>query len=816
MIDLTKGTRTAAVGPVGMSLERLLSEQVRDWMRDDCRPFKFYLEREELVGSDPEAVIELINQEIVLRRRKGDAPRPEDYLKDYPDLAEPLSELFDIYDAISIPGEVRPRQVVPLTDEWAGVALGLHGSPQIPGYRIERLLGAGGMGIVYLADELALKRRVALKVLRNGNQDDSGQRSRLEREAAAVAKCQHPNLVQIFQIGEYQGELYLALEYVSGDTLAKALAGIPQPTREAAKLVEKLARAIDHAHSRGVVHRDLKPANVLLTKDGEPKITDFGLARLEENSTRTEVGSFVGTLAYMAPEQASGGQVEVGAPADIHALGVILYESLTGRPPYRADTPEKILQKLLFESAVPPSRLQPETPRDLEAICLRCLERIPSQRYATAAELAEDLRRFLDGRPTVARPLHPAVRVWRWCRRNRKLAAVSGSLAATVVVAVAALVGLTYRHNLQLRAEIARAQAKDAESRRNYREARSTIQAMLERLSDPRFTGTTRMKELGRDQMEEAVGFYDRILQQLVTHDPAVRFDMARALGLVSTVQHELGNGDEAEKHVRRALDMLDGLRSEFPENLEYLRVQVECFNRLGIYLLGLGGFAQAVAADERAVQLAEGLAGATPGEQSHLELVAVCHDTLAGCLRASNRLPEARDHYRKAIEIRDRLDPAKLPGLFQRHAETLTNDGVTLWNMNETAQALARFRQVEELTLAIPAEQRNNVSFGRLYLNWSGVLYGLRRFDDAVERASVGLDHVEPYLRTEPNDAGAREVALKLHGNRGLALGYKEKHRESADDWRRVVELAKEPIPHGYRVRLAIELVSAGDVAVR
>ena len=485
MIDVNNDIGTAAVSPLDLSLEQLLSEQVRDWMRGDCKPFKCYLERQASLAVEPESIIELsINQEIVLRqRRRGDSPKPEDYLNDYPNLAEPLSELFDVYDAISFPTELRQPVGIPPANQGTLEAQSLDWAPQIPGYRIERVLGSGGMGIVYLADELALKRKVALKFLRHGKKDDSGHRARLEREAAAVAKCQHPNLVQIFQIGEHACELYLALEYVEGVNLAKALAGIPHPPPEAAKLVEKLARAVDHAHSRGVVHRDLKPANVLLTTEGEPKITDFGLARLEDKSTRTEVGSFVGTLAYMAPEQASAGEAEVGAPADIHALGVILYESLSGRPPYRADTPEKILEQLLFQAVAPPSSHQPEIPRDLEAICLKCLEKTPSHRYATAAELAEDLRRFLDGRPTLARPVRPVVRIWRWSRRNPTLAAVSGLLAVTVIVAVSTILGLMYRHNLQLRGEVARTRAKDAESRRNYQQARGPRSTRCSRAS---------------------------------------------------------------------------------------------------------------------------------------------------------------------------------------------------------------------------------------------------------------------------------------------------------------------------------------------
>ncbi len=561
MIDVKDEIASATVSPLGLSLEQLLSEQVRDWMRGECRPFKFYLERQASFAAEPESIIELINQEIVLRRRRGDTPTPAEYLCDYPDLAEPLSQLFEIYDAISFSTESRPPTLVPITNDGASQVCAPNGLPEIPGYRTERVLGSGGMGVVYLADELALKRKVALKFLRHENQHDSGHRTRLEREAAAFAKCQHPNLVQIFHIGEYQSELYLALEYINGVTLARALAGIPQPPQEAARLVEKLARAVDHAHSRGVVHRDLKPSNVLLTTEGEPKITDFGLARVEDNSTRTEVGSFVGTLAYMAPEQAGPGSAAVGAPADIHALGVILYESLTGQTPYRAETPGEIVQKVLFETVIPPSRHQPEVPRDLDAICLKCLEKVPSHRYATAVALAEDIRRFLDGRPTLARPVRPAVRLWRWCRRNPRLSAVSAILAATILIAASSFIAQTYRHNAQLVAEVKRTQAKDAESRRNYQEARKAIQAMLALLYDARVAGSPRLIELRRELQRKALTFYDQILLENDSKDPFVRADTARALLDAYILQHALGQGKQAETSVRRAIGLVEGLR---------------------------------------------------------------------------------------------------------------------------------------------------------------------------------------------------------------------------------------------------------------
>ena len=246
-------------------------------------------------------MIELINQEIVLRQVRGEAPLPADYIVDFPDLAEALSRLFEVHAALSLPAELRDvvageRARNPIPEGPVELA----SAPRILGYEVMGILGHGGMGVVYLARHRALGRKVALKLLHEGRQSDRDHRARFEREAAAVAKCQHPNLVQIHEIGECDGQSYLALEYVEGMTLARSLAGVPQPPRAAAALAETLARAIDHAHSRGVVHRDLKPANVLITADGQPKITDFGLAKIDAGTTHTEVGAIMGTLAYMA------------------------------------------------------------------------------------------------------------------------------------------------------------------------------------------------------------------------------------------------------------------------------------------------------------------------------------------------------------------------------------------------------------------------------------------------------------------------------------------------------------------------------------
>jgi tetratricopeptide (TPR) repeat protein len=306
----------------------------------------------------------------------------------------------------------------------------------VPGYEIHGVLGRGGMGVVYRARQVSLKRLVALKMVLAGPLAGPAELARFRAEAEAVARLQHPNIVQIHEVGEHQGGPFFSLEYVDGGSLAQKLRGGPLPGRQAAELVETLARAVHHAHQRGVVHRDLKPANVLLLADGTPKVTDFGLAkRLEGDAGQTQSGAVMGTPSYMAPEQAAGKVKEVGPLADVYALGAILYECLTGRPPFRGDTLMATLQQVLTEEPVPPSRLQPRVHRDLETICLKCLRKDPRQRYPSAVAVAEDLARFGAGEAVLARREGLAGRLWRRVRRSPVIAA--SVLAAVVVIAVA-------------------------------------------------------------------------------------------------------------------------------------------------------------------------------------------------------------------------------------------------------------------------------------------------------------------------------------------------------------------------------------------
>jgi WD40 repeat protein/tRNA A-37 threonylcarbamoyl transferase component Bud32 len=328
------------------------------------------------------------------------------------------------------------------------------------GYEILSELGRGGMSVVYQARQRHPARIVALKLLLGERHAGPEHHARFRAEADALARLQHPHIVQVFDLGQDEGIPFLVLEYMAGGSLAQRVGAGPQSARSAAELVECLALAVQHAHAHGVIHRDLKPANVLLTEDGTPKISDFGLAK-QERPDLTATGAVLGTPSYMAPEQAAGASRTVGPGADVYALGAILYELLTGRPPFRAATVLETLDQVRVQEPVPPSQLQPGTPRDLSVICLKCLHKEPARRYASAQALAADLRRFLKGRPILARPVGGSERVWRWARRNPGWATMFVSVATLLVFTALATSLLSLR---ALRAE-ARTEEKLFESR---------------------------------------------------------------------------------------------------------------------------------------------------------------------------------------------------------------------------------------------------------------------------------------------------------------------------------------------------------------
>jgi WD40 repeat protein/tRNA A-37 threonylcarbamoyl transferase component Bud32 len=380
---------------------------------------------------------ELLAAEVEQRFRQGQRPQPGDYFNRFPDQTLVIGRVFAELCPANGAGADRNRILSGEgTEPGSGIPLEPANAPlpTVPGYEIEEELGRGGMGVVYKARALRLNRIVALKMILAGAHAGPKATLRFLNEAEVVARLRHPNIVQIFGVGDHDGRPYVELEYVAGGNLARKLDGTPRAAASAAALVEVLARAVQAAHSQGIIHRDLKPANVLLTPEGEPKIADFGLAKASDSDIGlTGSDAVLGTPSYMAPEQAEEGGRSVGPAADVYALGAIFYELLTGRPPFKAASVFATLEQVRTAEPLPPSRLEPGLARDAETICLKCLRKDPSHRYASARDLADDLRRWIEGEPVIARPVGKARRIWLWCRRRPGPAALTAAVAALAV-----------------------------------------------------------------------------------------------------------------------------------------------------------------------------------------------------------------------------------------------------------------------------------------------------------------------------------------------------------------------------------------------
>ena len=289
------------------------------------------------------------------------------------------------------------------------------------------------MGVVFKARQMSLNRVVAVKMILAGQLASADDVVRFHAEAEAAANLDHPGIVPIFEVGELQGQHYFSMGYVAGQSLSALVADGPLSPVAAARLMRVVCDAVQYAHEHQVIHRDLKPANILLDRDGNPRVTDFGLAkRVRDDSGLTATGTILGTPSFMPPEQAAGNVAAIGPPADVYSLGAILYMLLTGRPPFQASSSVDTLRLVLDQEPLSPRVLVPEVPRDLETIVLKCLEKPIGQRYGTARELADELNRFLDGRPILARPVSPWERGWRWCRRNRACRVVLDRLRGNV------------------------------------------------------------------------------------------------------------------------------------------------------------------------------------------------------------------------------------------------------------------------------------------------------------------------------------------------------------------------------------------------
>lgn len=620
-------------------------------------------------------------------------------------------------------------------------------APSVPGYEIVGVLGRGGMGIVYRANHVKLKRAVALKMILGGDHAAEDQLARFRAEAEAVAQLQHPNIVQVYDVGEHGRLPFFSLEFIDGRSLDAVIGGKPIQPRHAAELLQAISRAMHYAHQRGIVHRDLKPANILLTSTGVPKVTDFGLVkRMEGDSAQTRTGMIMGTPSYMAPEQGKGDK-DVGPLADVYALGAVLYATLTGRPPFLAANPLDTLMQMLNDEAIPPSRLQPSTPADLETICLKCLQKDKTKRYADAAELADDLQRFLDGVPIAARPVGRAERVWRWCRRNPRLAitsAVAGLLAIAMMIGGPVAAGIIYQQKeLAVAAKEAETKAKET-AEKNEKEAIESEKKAI--LAKERETKAKEEETRAKDAALEAKDKETKAKEEAIQAKDSAQQAIQQLIGAVQDLLIDQPGALEAKQKILQiAMTQLN--RVSGGNTLAERKLWASAHRKMGDALLGVGLAGPAHEQYERCHQFTLAMQESAPDDPVQLLNLGRALDGLGKATLRLGGPRQASDYYAKSLELRKR-------------ALTLANDKQTATCRRELSDSYE--------------------AFGRIALEQGQPRVALESARLAIENLEAGYPEQDIIRRrrTASNQRTIAEAQLQL-GDIDQALGFHQKFLE-------------------------------------
>jgi tetratricopeptide (TPR) repeat protein len=769
----------------------LLGEQRERWRRGERVLVESYLERHPTLRSDPDGLLDLMYNEFVAREECGETPRPEEYCERFPDLAAGFRAQLIFHQAFSLRTQAPPTLI--RGPHWpelrGGPALRTPGPlPHVPGYEVLGELGRGGMGVVYKARHLRLDRVVALKMILAGAYAGAQECDRFRAEAQSAARLQHPHIVQIHEVGEHDGRPYLTLEFVDGGSLAQRLTGTPFSAAQAAPLVHCLARAVQHAHERGVVHRDLKPANILLTAEGVPKITDFGLAlRLDGDAANTRTGTILGTPCYMAPEQAAGRAGAAGRPADVYGLGAILYELLTGRPPFLAATALETLERVREQEPVPPRHLQPGVPRDLETVCLKCLQKDPARRYASATDLAQDLERFLSGQPIRARPTPAWERVLKWARRRP---AVAGLLAVCGLAAILLMATLAVS-NVRIRNEKERAELNYQAAEASRRDANEAVDRSFTKISEDVLLKEPGMHQLRKDLLQSAREFYERFVVER-KDDPDARAELGRALWRLASITSEIDlDTRKATELLKEAEAIQEPLARASPDAAPLQSDLARTLHSLGALAYDRGDMEAAGGAYQRARAIREELLHGNPEAAEYQDgLAQTCHN-LANLHRRLGKTDDALAALNQALPLRQQLadkfsdDPRYQANL----AVTDMLFGVLYSDRNlaksEKASQGARDLLVE-LVAAHPRISRYQHLLGETMQNL-GILYHDRQKDKARACYDESLTIRKKLAEENPKVIDYQSGLARTHCSAGLlcsSLGQPaeaEKHFQAA-----------------------------------
>jgi serine/threonine-protein kinase len=806
----------------------------------------------------------------------GRSPDPDEWLARFPDLAGPLARFFA--EEGWVHGLLAPQRSeassqkpegstpAPLSADSCPPPSEADTRPDFGDYELVEEVARGGMGIVYRARQKSLNRVVALKRILAGQLASAEAVRRFRYEAELAANLDHPHVVPIYEVGEHDGLPYFTMKFVEGGSLAQHAARFRGDPRAAARLVAAVARAVHHAHQHGLLHRDLKPANVLLDSQWQPHLTDFGLARRLSGGGPglTGSGTAVGTPSYMAPEQAQGGDVTTAA--DVYSLGAILYELLTGTPPFRADHPLETLRQLQEQEPTRPRTLNPKVPRDLETVCLKCLEKDPARRYAGADDLADELDRFLRGEPVRGRRVGAAGQLWRWCRRRPLPACLAASLVLSVVAGLG-LVTWQWRRAednfARAEAERGRAVEERARADEGFREAHRAVQDFFTRASEGKLRDVPGAQAIRKELLQAALAYYERFLRQR-SQDTSLQAELAEAhlrIGMLSSV---LGYSPRGLASCRRALVMYRQMLRDNPASIPLRKGLAQTLTEIGFLqsqtgaaAAGLDSLAEArrlyeallreqpndpviraaiagalnntgsahskagkvtaaIESFEQARQIQEGLNRRSPNEALGQENLARICLNLAGLHRTLGQRVESARFFRQARDLLERLVKAQ-PGNFRYRRHLATAYRLLAAGL-PPADALPLARQGHALLVQLCAlEPGAALLQGELAASHRLLGHIYRRTGrnpEALAEYEKALAVMERVVRQHPEMTDFQNQLARCHFDRGyvqLLLGSPTRAYESevaARDIRRALVKAN-PQNLEYRTDLGVTLIN-------
>ena len=725
---------------------------------------------------DDESILELLYTEFVVREELGQTPDPEEWYRRFPQWHLDLQEIFQVHTFICDQDASTPVAAVPTESPRDATSPDVGQFPVrgIVGYQLLAEIGRGGMGVVYKARQLSVGREVALKMIIAGEFATREESRRFRNEAMAAASLHHPHIAQVYEAGEVQGQAYLSMELVDGTNLAALLATSSLSARSAAHLLVSIAEAVDHAHQRGVVHRDLKPSNVLITADGQPKITDFGLAkRVSSNETAlTRSGVVLGTPNYMAPEQATGQSGNASPAVDVYALGAILYEMLTGRPPFVGDSTLDTLKQVQERPPVSPRKFDDRVPVDLDTICLKCLEKEAHKRYSTAGALADDLQRFLAGRPVSARRAGVLERTSRWCRRRPMIASLVASLcgmAVTAFVIVVALWQIAERNRVTAVKNL-----QDADQ--NLALAQQVVNDYVVKVTDDLRLRGEDLRPLRRELLELVVPFYDGAVARY-DDSPELLCEQGESYLKLAQISHELGDLKRAGNMCDRAVGILQRLCQQHPGNAELQFLFCQALRTRGSQLQKNGQYAEAERTYQRMLEPLEQLVKQYPNEPKYKRLLAVVHHFWGTMQSYAWKFDDATEHLELAETLLQELlnqlpNDDSLRILFSGAQNNL---GIVFLNKQNYSRAADQFRNCLHISATLFDTQLSNPLISEHYVfvmgNLAMALDRLEQPEEAKEKYQNALRVIDEMVALHPSAATYRKMQMDTRGNYGEFL---------------------------------------------